>query len=191
MRRLPRVVLAVSLVIAGLASLSAPRIAMACSCISWDLREQVANGAAILEGTVAGREGDGVRILVDRWYAGPGRAPQVTMAGDFDRPGVSSSCSVGAPPAAGSRWIWVAWRSDETGDFSIVNCSPFEQLFGGSNQLRDQVVLAYGEGWSPPSFVVAPEPEGVDLTMIAAAAVVVTGIAMLVGVVFLARRRTD
>ena len=74
MRRLARVVFALTLLLAGGTYLGTPRIAVACSCVGWDLREQVAHGAAVFEGTVVQRDGNGVRVAVDRWFAGPRRA---------------------------------------------------------------------------------------------------------------------
>jgi hypothetical protein len=176
------------LVAAGVAFAASPRVAVACSCVQvGDLRAYADEGSVILEGHVLAREGDGVRVAVDHWYAGPGRAPAVILGGDFDRPGVSSSCSVGSPPAVGSAWVWVAFRDPQTGVLSVINCTPSERWVGPVNALHDQAVAAFGPGWTP--VVVAPgDPDPVPIA--AALVVVAAGLAALLAAILVARRRS-
>ena len=157
MRRLRFLGLTAWLVLASLSFLGSPHGASACSCVSSDLRSIVsAANLVVVEGQVLGRDGDGVRVAVDRWYAGSSHAPVVRLAGVFDSPGVSNSCSI-ALPVEGSAWVWAA-STDEHGDLVVANCYPQEEVLGPSNALRDEAVAAFGPGWAPTAIV--PDASG-------------------------------
>ena len=104
---------------------------------------------------------------------------------------MSSSCSVGSPPAAGSRWVWVAWPDAASGDFGVGTCSPLEQLVGPSNALRDEVVATFGQGTVQPVVATAAAPATIDLVpIVAPLAVVALGLGLLLVIARAVRRRT-
>jgi len=172
--------------------LSLPRPAEACSCVEpQPLARYAGQGNVILAGRVDGRDERGVRVVVERWFAGAGPAQPVWIAGDF---GNGGACGVGSEPPVGSRWIWVAYRPDGERDLRISLCLPIADLATPEGQdLLDEALRAFGRGDPPagiPDDLPAPEARPLDpFPILATGAVIILGGVILGGSVVVARRR--
>lgn len=131
-----------------------PGQALACSCAGPQPMPAYAGDPRILifSGTIAPGDGPGVTVLVERWFQG-GVDPVVLL--DPRRFGVQSSACQIARPAAGSRWIFVAWVAT-VGDLPSVGlCSPHALLDTpeGRAMLADATATF---GGSPPAVSARP-----------------------------------
>jgi len=138
-----------------------PPNALACSCMAiGPLAGYVADGtAAVMAGTVgAGAGVDRYAFAVERWYAGPGAAPIVTLAG-----GEPGMC--GVILASGDRLVFAASR-DETGVFHASICMPFAHLDSPDGAaLLAEADRTFGAGTpTEPSAEPTPEPEAPEPT---------------------------
>jgi hypothetical protein len=189
--KLARLTIAAAL-LAFLQLLTLPRPAEACSCVEpQPLARYASQGSVILAGRVDGRDERGVRVAVERWFAGAGPAQPVWIAGDF---GNSASCGVGSEPPVGSRWIWVAFRPDGERDLGISLCEPTADLATPEGQdLLDEALRTFGRGDPPagiPVALPAPEARPLDpLPILATGAVMILGGVAIGGTVVVARRR--
>jgi hypothetical protein len=163
------------------------------------LADYVADGTnAVMVGTVgAGAGPDRFTFNVERWYAGTGAAPIVTISG-----GDPAMC--GVPLAPGDRLVFVASR-DEAGVFYPSNCLPFAKVTSDQGAaLLAEADRTFGEGTpTEPTAEPTAEPQAPQPTPIpspagggsavspelVAGGVVAGGIAVLGAAVLVARSR--
>lgn len=134
-----------------------PRVVSACSCVGpQPLAAYAGPDTVIFSGTVVGEDVDGVRVGVERWFSGSGAAAVVLIEGDF---GNGASCGVGSRPAAGTRWLWVAFRPPaeglanpiDAGAVQINICQPFADLATPAGAaLLEEAMATFGEGAPVP-----------------------------------------
>jgi hypothetical protein len=148
---------------------------------------------AVFSGTAGPGDARGVPVRVGRWFSGPGAAAIVYLsAASF---GDGSSCGTNAPPA-GTEWIWVTYIPEGAGDLQSGLCSPHAQLGTpeGDAMLADATTTFGGvippgaEPTQPPEAAppaVVPPEAGVPIVL----ATVGLGVVVLLGAVFVARRR--
>lgn len=121
----------------------------ACSCaMPGSLKESATVEQAIFSGTAGGHERRGVPVQVDRWFWGQGAAPVVWLAESSF--GDGASCGT-TPPAEGSRWLWIAWRPGNNGDFGTGLCSPAHDLGTPEGQAVFAEAVALFNGVAPPT----------------------------------------
>ena len=157
MVRRPSVSFAIRTALAVAIALTAPLVvpgrAAACSCA---MRETLAHFAtpdyALFTGAAGAGIPRGVPVAVDRWLWGRGAAAQVFLAADSF--GDGAACGTNVPPV-GSRWLWVAWISDESPDFHIGLCNPAGDLATDDGQAKLAEALKVFEAIAPPT----PVPE--------------------------------
>lgn len=120
----------------------------ACSCAPpSSLKESATAEQAIFSGTAGGHERRGVPVQVDRWFWGQGAAPVVWLAESSF--GDGAACGT-TPPAEGSRWLWIAWKSGNNGDFGTGLCSPAHDLGTPEGQTVFKEAVAVFNGVAPP-----------------------------------------
>ncbi len=130
-------------------SLAKPLPALACSCAQLGtLREYATQGGSIFSGTAGPQDGRGVPVAVDRWFVGAGAAPVVHLSNDSF--GEGSGCGINVP-AAGSRWIWVAFRSPPNPDFQTGLCSPHGELGADDGRAHLAEARRTWGGAAPPA----------------------------------------
>jgi hypothetical protein len=175
--------------------LTAARPAFACSCVQPE--PMAAYGTAdhaIFAGTAGPSDARGVPVRVATWFYGRNAVPIVYLSAQSFSD--SSSCGTSIPPA-GSAWIWVTFLPEGGGDPATGLCSPHGQLGTpeGDALLKD-ATATYG-GIAPPGSTASDPPEAAPQSPAVPAeagvpillGTVGLGLALLVGVVLLARRR--
>ena len=121
----------------------------ACSCaMPRSLEESATAEQAIFSGTAGEHDRRGVPVQVDRWFWGQGAAPVVWLAESSF--GDGASCGT-TPPAQGSRWLWIAWRPGNDGDFGTGLCSPAHDLGTPEGQAVFAEAVAVFNGVAPPT----------------------------------------
>ncbi len=190
--------------------LGSVRPVAACSCaMPGSLKESATAEQAIFSGTAGDHQPRGVPVQVDRWFWGQGAAPVVWLTESSF--GDGAACGTN-PPAQGSRWLWIAWRPGNNGDFGTGLCSPAHDLGTPEGQAVFAEALEVFNGVAPPTPVeatetvdpaIAPDPATAPDPAAAArdqAAVTILGglllgsLALFGGLVLIARRsrnRTD
>lgn len=132
----------------------------ACSCAApGSLRESATAEQAIFSGTAGERQRRGVPVQVDRWFWGQGAAPVVWLAESSF--GDGASCGT-TPPAQGSRWLWIAWRPGNNGDFGTGLCSPAYDLGTPEGQAVFAEAVTVFTGVAPPTPTVVTAAESID-----------------------------
>jgi hypothetical protein len=132
----------------------------ACSCAPLgSLKESATTEQAIFSGTAGGHERRGVSVQVDRWFWGQGAAPVVWLAESSF--GDGAACGT-TPPAEGSRWLWIAWRPGNDGDFGTGLCSPAHDLGTPEGRAVFEEAVAVFNGVAPPPTAEAVTGETVD-----------------------------
>jgi hypothetical protein len=166
----------------------APSCTYACTCAKLSsLADYVEGDSAVMMGRTGPADGEEVAFAVERWFAGPGAAPVVTLVSGDD-----ASCGVALPP--GRHLVFVAYR-DELGRFHPSICAPMADVDTPDGQALVEEAVALGTGIVPIPIVPEPSPPAVSdpratLALLAAGVGVVGGLVLLVGVVaLLARRR--
>jgi hypothetical protein len=164
-----------------------PPCALACSCMPiGPLADYVADGTtAVMAGTVgAGTGADRYAFVVERWYAGPGAAPIVTVAG-----GDPAMC--GVPLAPGDRLVFAATR-DEEGVFHPSNCMPFARVTSDQGAaLLAEAERTFGDGGptqptaEPTAEPQAPQPSPTPDGTAAVSPELVAGFAVTAGIAVL------
>jgi hypothetical protein len=140
--------------------LGSARPVAACSCaMPGSMKALAIAENAIFTGVAGKQEARGVPVKVDRWFWGQGAAPVVWLsASSF---GDSASCGT-TPPAPDSRWLWVAWRPENGGDFGAGLCSPSGNLDTAEGRAMLEEAQAVFEGVLPPIATETSLPEVVD-----------------------------
>lgn len=132
----------------------------ACSCVlPGSLKDSATADQAIFSGTAGEHQRRGVPVQVDRWFWGQGAAPVVWLAESSF--GDGASCGT-TPPAEGSRWLWIAWRPGNDGDFGTGLCSPAHDLGTPEGQAVFAEALAVFNGVAPPTPTEAAPAETVE-----------------------------
>jgi hypothetical protein len=173
--------------------LTAAAPTFACSCVQPE--PMAAYGTAdhaIFAGTAGPSDARGVPVRVATWFYGRDAAPIVYLSAQSFSD--SSSCGTSVPPA-GSAWIWVTFLPEGGGDPITGLCSPQGQLDTpeGDALLKDATATY---GGTAPLGSTATDPPGAappDIPAEAGVPILVgtvgLGLALLVGVVLIARRR--
>ena len=147
-RRVVLLVVVASVVAFGGLLGSVTRVA-ACSCaMPATLKESATAEQAIFSGTAGAQERRGVPVQVDRWFWGQGAAPVVWLAESSFGDGASCGTS---PPPPGSRWLWIAWRPGNDGDFGTGLCSPAHDLGTPEGQAVFAEAVVVFNGVAPPT----------------------------------------
>ena len=174
--------------------LSAAGLTFACSCAApGPMAEYDGAGNAVFSGTAGPLDGRGVPVRVATWYHGAGAAPLVYLA----KAGFGDSASCGTTvPTAGTSWIWVTWLPEGGGDPQSGLCSPSAQLGTpeGDAMVADATATfggapPDGAELDPPGAVTGPTVPA-DAAVPVLVATLAVGVALLVVVAALARRRT-
>ncbi len=140
--------------------LGSVRPVAACSCaMPGSLKESATPEQAIFSGTAGDHQPRGVPVQVDRWFWGQGAAPVVWLSESSF--GDGAACGTN-PPAQGSRWLWIAWRPGNSGDFGTGLCSPAHDLGTPEGQAVFAEALDIFNGVAPPTPVEAAAVETVD-----------------------------
>jgi hypothetical protein len=192
-RRLTLLLLVASLSTALWLTMAGPTVA--CSCMEGQPMAAYASAEhAVFSGTTGPSDARGVPVRVARWFSGPGAAAIVYLAdASF---GDGASCGTSMPPA-GTEWIWVTFLPEGGGDPVAGLCTPHGQLgtVQGDAMLAD-AVSTFG-GVAPPGVPATDPPETAPQAPVAAEAgvpialaTVGLGLAVLLGAVLLARRRS-
>lgn len=143
------VLLAVASVAAFGGLLGSVKPVAACSCaMPGSLRESATAAQAIFSGTAGEHQRRGVPVQVDRWFWGQGAAPVVWLAESSF--GDGASCGT-TPPPQGSRWLWIAWRPGNNGDFGTGLCSPAHDLGTPEGQAVFAEAVTVFNGVAPPT----------------------------------------
>ena len=203
----PGLFLAVSLLGVFGAEVADPSPVVACSCAQPGDGANVFDAqASVFTGTAGERRERGIPVQVDRWFRGAGAAPVVWLAnGSFNGvPGVGNSCGVD-PPAAGSSWVWAAYRAED-GDFGTGMCAPAgdlqtregrallaraEATFGRGGPVPPDAATDPTDPVSPAAAAPERDPAGEarDRTALLILAILVGGSAVMFrGAVLIARR---
>jgi hypothetical protein len=169
---------------------------LACSCVQ--PQPMAAYGTAehaIFSGTAGPSDARGVPVRVTTWFSGPGAAPIVYLAAQSFGDGASCGTTV---PSAGSASIWVTFLPKDGGDPVTSLCSPHGILgTPEGDALLADATAAFGGG-APPETIATNPPEAAPQAQIVPAesgapillATVGLGIAVLLGTVAFAHRRT-
>lgn len=154
------VLLVVASVAAFAGLLGSVKPVAACSCmLPGSLKESATAEQAIFSGTAGDHQPRGVPVQVDRWFWGQGAAPVVWLTESSF--GDGAACGTN-PPAQGSRWLWIAWRPGNNGDFGTGLCSPAHDLGTPEGQAVFAEALEVFNGVAPPTPVEAAATETVD-----------------------------
>jgi hypothetical protein len=173
--------------------LTAAAPTFACSCVQPEpMAAYRTADNAIFTGTAGPSDARGVPVRVATWFHGRDAVPIVYLSAQSFSD--SSSCGTSVPPA-GTAWIWVAFIPENGGDPMTGLCSPHGQLgTPEGDALLEDATATYGGIALPGS--TATDPPGAappDVPAEAAGPILVgtvgLGLALLVGVVLLARRR--
>jgi hypothetical protein len=184
--------------------LTAAGPAFACSCVGPQPMAAYATADnAVFSGTAGPRDNRGVPVRVSAWFSGRGAAPIIYLAAQSF--GDSAACGTNVPNA-GTDWIWVTYLPEGGGDPIAGLCSPHAQLGTpeGDAMLKDATatfggVVPLGGSPSDPPGVAATDPPAsspesptapLDSGALIALITLGLGLAVLAGVVLLARRRT-
>ena len=174
----------------------------ACSCAQAQPMAAYATADnAVFTGTTGPADARGVPVRVSTWFSGPGSAPIVYLsASSF---GSEAACGIQEPPA-GTEWIWVTYVPEGGGgDPTTGLCSPHALLSTpeGDALLNDAIatfggaIPPGGTATDPPGAIASEAPSVPGRSIPAEAGVPIAlltlgiGVAVLLGVVVLARRR--
>lgn len=167
----------------------------ACSCVQPEPMAAYATADhAIFAGTAGPSDARGVPVRVAQWFSGTGAAPLVYLSAQSFTG--EASCSTSLPPA-GTNWIWVTFLPEGGGDPVTGLCNPHGQLgTPEGDALLADATATYG-GIAPPGAAATDPPEtapGSPAVPAEAGGLIVLGtvgfaLALLVGVVLIARRR--
>lgn len=197
MRGRPLVAALAFFLVLAVTSVAAPPVTVACSCAFSERPMQEAatrDDTSVFTGVAGPLEPDGVRIALTRWFHGPLPSDVVAMLdpAPFKDPN-GASCGTNPPPP-GSEWIFAAWR-DEVGRYSMNLCTTAASL--GTDQgrvLLEEAIAVFGEPTIPQA-TDPPTAEGDVFSTVAAVLptglAILVGVALLVGVLALIGRRED
>ena len=128
--------------------------AVACDCVGPQPMAAYAGDAeqVIFTGVVQPPDGRGVPVRVTRWFQGPDRSAFVRLAGTgFGADGASCGTPL---PAAGTEWIFVAYRSPDGPELGVNLCTPHASAATAEGRaMFADAIATFGEG-----FVVDPAP---------------------------------
>ncbi len=128
--------------------------AVACSCVEPQPMAAYAGDAdsIIFTGIVQPPDAGGVPVRVTRWFQGPDRSAFVRLAGaGFGADGASCGTPL---PAAGTEWIFVAYRSPDGPELGVNLCTPHASAASAEGRaMFVDAIGTFGEG-----FVVDPVP---------------------------------
>lgn len=175
------------LVLAGVGAGAAPSCVLACSCAQPpSLRVAVdERGSAVFVGRAVARTGDVVSFAIERWYAGAGAAPVVSI-----QAGNGGMCGLDIQP--GEHLVLTAAPVD--GQFSPSICSPYGRVGTAEGAaLLAEAEATFGPGRTfveDPGSAPAAGAEWVPLVAIGAAGLTVGGLGLAAVVLLLRRRET-
>lgn len=195
--------------VAWAVSLMTPGRAFACSCVSPEPMRAYAGHSdrVIFSGTIAPASGQDVVVLVDRWFQG---GSGLTVALDGSGFGNQSAACQVPRPAAGSRWLYVAFVPVVGAPPQVNQCTPQAALDSADGQaMLADAIATFGGGGAPtpssappagavttpaPSTPGAAAPIGVATertvpVMTLAVVIVLGGIAVVVAAWLIARSR--
>ncbi len=193
---LPRATAALASALLALGILVATAVpVVACSCIGPQPMAAYAGDAneVIFTGVVQPPDGRGVPVRVTRWFQGPDRNAFVWLAGgDFGADGASCGTPL---PAAGTEWIFVAYRSPDGPELGVNLCTPHASANTAEGRaMFADAVATFGEGQvtdpasQPPSPTAATSNDAaLPLPLLVAS--VVGALGLLSGLALVARRR--
>jgi hypothetical protein len=181
----------------GLVSLTVPRPAVACSCVSPD--DIVANlGVSEDEAVFAGHTGPqtaaGVPVALTAWFGGPAPAAVVTL--DVSE-GDSASCGTTVPPA-GIHYLFVSYPTGD-GRYGLNLCSVAIALDGPDGQaMLGEVEAKLGPAQpvgnapstAPPSEPV-DDPDAAVETVVPVTVGVIFAVGVAAGLFLILGRRRD
>ncbi len=137
-----------------------PAPTFACSCAQITIGSLDTTQNQVFVATAGQATAQGTPMAVERWFAGPGPAPVVTLSpASF---GDSAACGV-EPFPAGSRWVMSTWTGDPTqGQAQQPTtglCQPHAPLDSPEGQaMLAEATSVYGTGSVPEGGGAVPTP---------------------------------